>query len=111
MNFHLSYPWLKTTLLKIQGLLKPVKKKAAANGLFKQGIAVSKPEHFAACQVGMLFSGNSTMLFLSSFGDSVLSLCVHVGSWNLNLSSPWVATLGLLCQNKAAGCAGEEFLV
>lgn len=34
-----------------------------------------------------------------------------MGSWNLNSSSPWVATLGFLCQNKAAGCAEEEFFV
>lgn len=37
-----------------------------------------KPEHFTAYQVGMLFSGNAIMIFLNSFGDSVVSLCIAV---------------------------------
>lgn len=39
------------------------------------------------------------------------SLYCRVGRLNLNSSSPWVAAFGFLCQNKAPGFAGEEFIV
>lgn len=45
-----------------------------------------KPEHFAAYQAGLLFSGNIIRICLSSFGDSVVSLRIVVweaGIWIL----------------------------
>lgn len=42
-----------------------------------------KPEHFTAYQVGMLFSENIIMIFLSSFGDSVVSL--HTATWEAGI--------------------------
>lgn len=110
MNFHLSYPfWLKTTL---QCLLNSGKKNTAANGHSKQGI-----EFYKAWTLYSLPGRN--VVFWKYHNDILKQLWwlsgkspyCHVGSWNLNSSSPWVATLGFLCQNKAAGCAGEEFFV
>lgn len=55
-----------------------------------------KPEHFPAYQVGMLFSGNIIMLFLSSFGDSVISLCVLCGKVEFEFVFPLGCHFGIL---------------
>lgn len=79
MNFHLSYAfWLKTTLLEIQGLLNSVKRMQLHVDTLSRELNFIKPEQFAAYQVGMLFPGNIIMIFLSSFGDSVVSLRIVV---------------------------------
>lgn len=113
MNFHLSYTfWLKTTLLETQGLLNSAKKNAAASGHFRQGIEFYKA--WTLCSLP-----GRTVVFRKYYKDMLKQLWwlsgkspyCRVGSWNLNSSSPWVATLGFLCQNKAASCAGEEFFV
>lgn len=87
MNFHLSYLfWLKTTLLEIQSLLNSEKKEKGKNkkkhlqtDTLSREFNFIKPEHFIAYQVGLLFSGNILMIFLSSFGDSVVSL--RIAGW------------------------------
>lgn len=87
MNFHLSYAfWLKTTLLEIQGLLNSVKRMQLHVDTLSRELNFIKPEQFAAYQVGMLFPGNIITIFLSSFGDSVVSLRIVVweaGIWIL----------------------------
>lgn len=89
MNFHRSYPfWLKTTLLEIQNLLNSAKKMQLQMGTLSSELSFIKLEHFTAYQVGMLFSGNIIMIFLSSFGDSVVSLRIAVWEAGISIRLP-----------------------
>lgn len=115
-TFHLSYPfWLKTTLLEIQSLLNSAKKKKKMQlqmDTLSRELNLINPEHFPAYQVrNVVFRKYHNDILKQLWWFSGKSPYCRVGSWNFNSSSPWVATLGFLCEKKAVGCAGEEFFV